>query len=121
MRSYVTRRRAVTVKHCAGLYRASTSHAKRCSAALLLPDTLALTTCLAMCQVVIHEATGHRRRQGSGGAGSDDDASSQSSTGSPKGARGGGTLKTCAVCLEDYRRAYVIPCAEAQADTSHIF
>ncbi len=60
-------------------------------------------------EVVIHEATGKRRRQGSGGggngAGSDDDASSQSSGGSPKGARGGGTLKTCAVCIEDYRCA----------------
>jgi hypothetical protein len=59
----------------------------------------------ARLQVVIYEATGHRRGQGSGGNGSDDDASSQSSSGSPKGARGGGTLKTCAVCLEDYRRA----------------
>ena len=64
-----------------------------------------LFTRFARLQVVIHEATGHRQRQGSGGGVSDDDTSSQSSSGSPKGARGGGTLKTCAVCLEDYRRA----------------
>ncbi len=32
-------------------------------------------------------------------------ASSDSGTSSPRGPKGGGTLKTCAVCIEDYRCA----------------
>lgn len=33
-------------------------------------------------------------------------ASSESGTSSPRGPKGGGTLKTCAVCIEDYRCAH---------------
>lgn len=35
--------------------------------------------------------------------------SSESEASSPRGPKGGGTLKTCAVCIEDYRRASICP------------
>lgn len=63
-----------------------------------------------MLQVVIHEASSsHRQRPPAPAAveSADGDGALSSSSGSssPKGSRGGGTLKTCAVCLEDYRHA----------------
>lgn len=36
-------------------------------------------------------------------AGSTDGSETGSDEGSPLGPKGGGTLKTCAICLEDYR------------------
>lgn len=36
-------------------------------------------------------------------AGSMDDSETASDEGSPLGPKGGGTLKTCAICIEDYR------------------
>ena len=36
-------------------------------------------------------------------AGSSDGSETNSDEGSPLGPKGGGTLKTCAICLEDYR------------------
>lgn len=54
--------------------------------------------------VVIHEPPPRRtRRVGPEPDAAEETASdSSSSGGSPRGPKGGGTLKTCAVCIEDY-------------------
>ena len=42
-------------------------------------------------------------------AGSSDGSETGSEEGSPLGPKGGGTLKTCAICLEDYRYNLKVP------------
>ena len=55
--------------------------------------------------VVIHERhSGHHHVFDRAGITADDEhVSSDSDDGIPRGAKGGGTLKTCAICIEDYR------------------
>jgi E3 ubiquitin-protein ligase RNF13 len=67
--------------------------------------------------VVIHEPPPRRHRPSpSGGSNNDEgdiETGSTSSGDSPRGPKGGGTLKTCAVCIEDYAdgdKQRVLPC-----------
>lgn len=55
--------------------------------------------------VVIHEPTPHRHTRRTLPDGTEEllsESGSDSSGDSPRGPKGGGTLKTCAVCIEDY-------------------
>ena len=47
--------------------------------------------------------------------GSTDGSETGSDEGSPLGPKGGGTLKTCAICLEDYRHGFGYVCSDACA------
>ena len=46
--------------------------------------------------------------------------SSDSDCSSPRGPKGGGTLKTCAVCLEDYRSASPTAIAQCAAKSQSL-
>lgn len=46
-------------------------------------------------------------------AGSTDGSETGSDGGSPLGPKGGGTLKTCAICLEDYRHGSGYVCTDS--------